>query len=71
MEDMKLKYQIPLIKIYRTFERITGQAGENEWNKGGKKTIKISVLCDDEDGSGCVKETYTKTFTTQMEKGKC
>ena len=46
--------------------RITGQAGENSWKTNVGATRKISVECDDGDGSGCVKDVFTKTFKTQL-----
>ena len=47
---------------------ITGQAGENEWDKTWRRKT-ISVKCSDGDGSGCVKDSYTHTFDTQMNIG--
>ena len=48
--------------------KITGQAGEDEWdNTWRRKTI--TVECSDGDGSGCVKDSYTHTFDTQMNIG--
>ena len=43
--------------------------GEGKWLKalGSKRTI--SVLCSDGNGSGCVKDKFTKTFDTEMEYG--
>ncbi len=49
-----------------TCGKITGQAGENEWLTAPNSIRKISVECIDRDGSGCVKDVYTKTFKTQM-----
>ncbi len=48
--------------------KITDQAGENEWNKKWRKKT-ITVECSDGDGSGCVKDSYTHTFDTQMNIG--
>ena len=47
---------------------ISGQAGENEWNKTWRKKT-ITIKCSDGDGSGCVKDSYTQTFNTEMNIG--
>ena len=47
---------------------ISGQAGENEWNKAWRKKT-ITVKCSDGDGSGCVKDSFTHTFDTEMNIG--
>ncbi len=48
---------------------IEGQAeNEFDWN-GNLKKRKISVVCNDESGSGCVKDVFTKTFTEEAEWG--
>ncbi len=50
-------------------ENVIGEAkGENDWDKNLKKR-KITVNCNDGDGSGCVKDKFTKTFTEEMEWG--
>ena len=48
--------------------KITGQANEGEWINY-PHTRTISVECSDGDGSGCVKDVFTKTFDTEMEYG--
>ena len=53
-----------------TCGEIEGQAAADSWIKQKGKSRTISVLCsDNEDGSGCVKEKFTKTFDTEMEYG--
>ncbi len=47
---------------------ITGEAGEDEWDKN-LRSRTISITCSDGDGAGCVKDTYTKTFDTEMKDG--
>ncbi len=47
---------------------IIDQAGEDEWNKTWRRKT-ITVKCSDGDGSGCVKDSYTHTFDTQMNIG--
>ena len=48
--------------------KTTGEPGENEWNKEWR-TKKISIECKDNNGSGCVKSVYSKTFKEQSEYG--
>jgi len=45
-----------------------GEPGVNEWNKAWRSKI-ITIACDDKEGSGCVKDSYTKTFTKESEYG--
>ena len=40
----------------------TGQAGNDQWNIHGMEPVKITVGCVDGNGSGCLKETFSKTF---------
>ena len=48
---------------------ISGEPAANSWLKkrGDKRTI--TVACSDGEGSGCVKDTFTKTFDEEMEFG--
>lgn len=47
-------------------DKILGQAGEDEWINinSSVKERKITVVCDDGKGSGCIRSTFTKTWTT-------
>jgi len=45
-----------------------GEPGVNEWNKSWRSKT-ITIACDDKEGSGCVKDSYTKTFTKESEYG--
>ncbi len=46
---------------------VIGEAiDENDWD-GSIKRRTISVKCFDEGGSGCIKDTFTKTFTKETE----
>ena len=47
--------------------RVSKEAKDNEWNNLDRRTI--TVECSDGDGSGCVKDSYTKTFTADMDIG--
>ena len=49
--------------------KVTGEPEENEWNSVAGSIRTISVLCSDGEGSGCVKDEYTKSFDTEMEYG--
>ncbi len=47
---------------------ITGQAGVDQWFNS-PKTSTISVKCiDEENGSGCVKNEFTKSWNTEVEE---
>ena len=45
-----------------------GEPGEDEWNRNWR-TKRITIKCSDGEGSGCVRDTFTKTFTKEAEKG--
>ena len=49
--------------------KVTGEAEEGSWLNVMGSTRKISVMCSDGDGSGCIKEKYTYTFDEQMDYG--
>lgn len=47
-------------------EKIIGEAQPNEWinTNSANKERKITVECNDANGSGCIRSTFTKTWTT-------
>ena len=51
--------------------RIIGQASANDWITRTTSTTerKISVMCSDGSGSGCIRSTFTKTWSGNVEAG--
>lgn len=45
-----------------------GEPREDEWNNK-LRSRTITIKCSDGDGSGCVRDTFTKTFTNEAEYG--
>ena len=49
--------------------KVSGEPAANSWLNTAGSTRTISVACSDGEGSGCVKNTFTKTFDEEMEYG--